>query len=141
MAFNLTAVDTSPEMGPFEIAPGTQWEPGHEFGHNMFPARSEYPRYQALAVRKLPQRGDISARTGLAVHRGTANVSDTARPVLVVGVITPGADESMHDLVVTRRYYETLPAELRRHLGARIVDELTPLFQRHTIEGLVMGDA
>ncbi|HYN66878.1 MAG TPA: hypothetical protein VES93_08305 [Ornithinibacter sp.] len=28
---------------------------------------------------------------------------------------------------------------LRDHLHARLVDELTPLRQRHTIEGLVMG--
>jgi hypothetical protein len=141
LAFNLTAVDTVPEMGPFEIAPGTQWEPGLDFDHGMFPPKSEYPRYQALAVPKLPQRGDISARSALTVHRGTANVSDTARPVLVVGFVSPGTDESRNNLAVTRRYYDTLPEEVRRHLGGQVVDELTPVRQMHTIEGLVMGDA
>ena len=37
LAFNLTAVDTVPEMGPMEIAPGTQWEDGADFAHGMFP--------------------------------------------------------------------------------------------------------
>jgi ectoine hydroxylase-related dioxygenase (phytanoyl-CoA dioxygenase family) len=141
LAFNLTAVDTVEEMGPFEIAPGTQWEPGLEFDHGMFPARSEYPRYESLAVRKLPKRGDISARSALTLHRGTVNRSDESRPVLVVGFVAAGADESRNDLVVSRRYHDSLPAQVRDHLGARVVDELAPLRQKHTIEGLVMGEA
>src|SRR3954451_22045281 len=75
LAFNLTAVDTEPDMGPFEIALGTQWEPGLDFDYGMFPARSDAERYAARASRKLPKRGDISARSALAVHRGTANLS------------------------------------------------------------------
>jgi hypothetical protein len=141
LAFNLTTVDTVQAMGPFEIAPGTQWEPGTDWDHGMFPPRSDHPRYAALAVPKLPQRGDISARSALTVHRGTANVSDQARPVLVVGFVARGTDESRNDLTVSRRYHDSLPAEVRDHLGARIVDELTPLRQKHTIEGLVMGEA
>jgi hypothetical protein len=141
LAFNLTAVDTIEEMGPFEIAPGTQWEPGLEFDHGMFPPKSEYPRYESMAVRKLPKRGDISARSALTLHRGTPNVSDRSRPVLVVGYLAAGADDSRNDLVVTRGYHASLPEEVRAHLGARVVDELTPLQQKHTIEGLVMGDA
>lgn len=144
LAINITTVDTTPEMGPFEIAPGTHWEAGTDFEHGMFPPASEYPRYAAMAVRKLPQRGDVSIRTALTVHRGTANVSDRARPVLVIGIVTgdgdSGSDDSSpHDLVVTRHYYESLPEQVRAHLGARLVDRLTPLQQKHTIEGLVMG--
>src|SRR3954453_11357401 len=86
LAFNLTAVDTIPEMGPFEVAVGTQYESGLDFDHQMFPAESEWPRYAALGQRKLPQMGDISARSALTIHRGTANLSDQARPVLVLGV-------------------------------------------------------
>lgn len=141
LAFNLTAVDTIEEMGPFEIAPGTQWESGLDFHHRMFPPKTEYPRYQALAERKLPQRGDISVRSALTLHRGTANVSQFARPVLVVGYVAAGADESRNNLVVTRRFHDSLPEQVRAHLGASIVDELTPLQQKHTIEGLVMGEA
>lgn len=141
LAFNLTAVDTTEDMGPFEIAPGTQWEPGLDFDHQMFPPRSEYPRYQALAQRKLPQRGDISARSALTLHRGTANRSELARPVLVVGVDAPGAGhDAFHDLAMTRGYWETVPEDVRAHLLGRVVDELEPIVQQHTIEGLVMGE-
>ena len=89
LAFKLTAVDTAEDMGPFEIAPGTQWEPGLDWDHQMFPPRSEWPRYESLGVRKYPKRGDISARSALTLHRGTANHSQLARPVLVVGVDRP----------------------------------------------------
>jgi hypothetical protein len=65
-------VDTTEEMGPFEIAPGTQWE-----------------------------RGD-----GFAVSKG---------------------------------YWEQLPQRVRDHLACPVVDELTPITQKHDIEGLVMG--
>jgi hypothetical protein len=142
LAFNLTCVDTVPEMGPFEIAPGTQWEPGHDFEHGMFPPRSEWPRYKAIAERKMPQRGDISARSALTLHRGTANVSDTARPVLVVGVDAPGAGHhEFHDMAMTREFFESVPEPVRRHLLGRVVDRLEPIVQQHTIEGLVMGEA
>jgi hypothetical protein len=141
LAFNLTAVDTTPDMGPFEIAPGTQWEPGHHFDHQMFPPREEWPRYEAIAQRKLPQRGDISARSALTLHRGTANFSDKSRPVLVVGVDAPGAGhDAFHDMAMTQDYFDAIPEDVRRHLLGRVVDELEPIVQRHTIEGLVMGE-
>ena len=37
LAFNLTGVDVTPEMGPFEIATGTQWDDGRTWKHEMFP--------------------------------------------------------------------------------------------------------
>jgi ectoine hydroxylase-related dioxygenase (phytanoyl-CoA dioxygenase family) len=140
LAFNLTAVDTTPEMGPFHIATGTQFESGLDFEHGMFPAESEWPRYEQAGQFKLPQMGDISARSALTIHRGTANRSQESRPVLVLGVDAPGAGHAeLHDMMVTRAFYSTLPAELRRHLHARVVDQLIPIVQKHTIEGLVMG--
>jgi hypothetical protein len=36
LAFNLTLVDVEPDMGPFEIAPGTQWDDGLDFDAGMF---------------------------------------------------------------------------------------------------------
>lgn len=140
LAFNLTGVDTVSEMGPFEIAPGTQWEQGDDWEHQMFPAQEQWPRYTSKAQQKLPQRGDISARSALTVHRGTANVSTQARPVLVLGVDAPGAGHAqLHDLMVTAGFYESLPDVVRRHLPCRVVDQLEPIVQKHTIEGLVMG--
>ncbi|MER5264975.1 phytanoyl-CoA dioxygenase family protein [Actinosynnema sp. NPDC002837] len=141
LAVNVTTVDTTPEMGPFEIAPGTQWDDGADFEHGMFPPKSHYPRYEGLAQRKMPRRGDISARSALTIHRGTPNRSATARPVLVLGLAAAGVGNDRNDLVVSRAFHERLPEEVRAHLGCRVVDRLEPLVQKHTIEGLVMGAA
>ena len=142
LAFNITAVDVLPDMGPFEIAPGTQWDAPDGFEHEMFPPKSLYGRYEARARQKMPRMGDISVRSALTLHRGTANRSDKSRPVLVLGVDTPGAGNAeRHDLQVTRVFHETLPETLRRHMTYRVVDELEPIVQAHTIEGLVMGEA
>src|SRR4028119_1227491 len=76
LAFNLTAVDTVPEMGPFEVAPGTQWDQFEGCAKGMFPPRELWPRYIARAQQKMPQMGDMSARSALTIHRGTANRSN-----------------------------------------------------------------
>src|SRR3954447_16592799 len=128
LAFNLTTVDTTDEMGPFEVAPGTQWERGDDFDHGQFPPTSEYARYEALAERKYPRRGDISVRSALTIHRGTPNRSTQSRPVLVLGAAAPGAGHDVrHDLAVSKDYYERLPARVREHLACPVVDELQPI--------------
>ena len=142
LAFNLTAVDTYEDMGPFEIAPGTQWDEPEGFEHGMFAPESLYPRYEARAQRKMPKMGDISVRSALTIHRGTANQSQKSRPVLVLGVDAPDATNAeRHDLQFTRGYYDALPADLKSHLSCRVVDKLERIVQAHTIEGLVMGAA
>jgi hypothetical protein len=140
LAFNLTGVDVTPDMGPFEIAPGTQRDDGRTWNHEMFPSKDEWPRFASLGVKKYPEAGDISARTALTIHRGTAHGSPIARPVLVLGVDAPGAGHAaLHDMMVTREYHESLPDPVRRHLVCRVADELVPVSQKHDIEGLVMG--
>ncbi|HEX9989207.1 MAG TPA: phytanoyl-CoA dioxygenase family protein [Chloroflexia bacterium] len=142
LAFNLTAVDVYEDMGPFEIAPGTQWDNGSDFTHEMFPPKSFYPRYEERVQQKMPKMGDISVRTGLTIHRGSPNRSDRSRPVLILGVVAPDAlDPEAHDLQITRAYYSGLPEELRRHLACTLVDKLEPIHQRHNIEFLMMGEA
>jgi hypothetical protein len=138
LAFNLTTVDTRPEHGPFEVAPGTQWDQFEGCDQGMFPPKHLWPRYIERAVQKLPQRGDISARSALTIHRGTANKSDEARPVLVVGVDAPDATNAAHhDLQVTRAYLDALPSRVRDHLTYRMVDRLETVVQHHVIEGLL----
>ena len=142
LAFNLTCVDVYEDMGPFEIAPGTQWDEPTGFEHEMFPPKSQYPRYRQRAQRKLPMMGDISARSALTIHRGTANASQKSRPALVLGVDSPTAKNAeRHDLQFTRSFYETLPEDLRQHLTCRVVERLEPIVQAHSIEGLMMGEA
>ncbi len=142
LAFNLTTVDVLEDMGPFEIAPGTQWDPSVEFQHEMFPPKAFYPRYEARAQKKMPKMGDISVRSALTIHRGTANRSSMSRPVLVLGVDSPTANNAEHhDLQITRRFFETLPQQVRDHLTYRLVDALEPIHQLHQIETLMMGEA
>jgi hypothetical protein len=141
LAVNVTCVDTTDDMGPFEIAPGTQWDDSPEFDHGMFPPRSHHPRYVERAVRKYPQRGDISIRSALTIHRGTQNRSELARPVLVFGLEAPGGETVVeHSPRVTQAYYDALPQVVRDHLHCPVVDILEPIVQKHTIEGLVMGE-
>jgi len=140
LAFNLTGVDVTEDMGPFEIAPGTQWDDGRTWNHQMFPSEELWPRFEELGVRKFPKMGDISCRSALTVHRGTPHASPVARPVLVLGVDAPGAGhEELHDLMVTQDFYSSLPAQVREHLICRVVNKLVPVTQKHDIEGLVMG--
>lgn len=142
LAFNLTAVDTTAELGPFNIAPGTQFEAGLDLEHGMFSAQDRRPCFEQNSELKMPQRADISTRSALTVHRGTANRSDSARPVLVLGVDALGAGHAaLHDLTVTRAFHTSLPEDVRRDLHARVVDELVPIVQKQSIEGLVMGAA
>ncbi|HVL79764.1 MAG TPA: phytanoyl-CoA dioxygenase family protein [Sphingomicrobium sp.] len=141
LAFNLTAVDTRPEHGPFEIALGTQWDDIAGAKDGMFPDKSLWDRYISRAARKLPQRGDISARSALTIHRGTANKSNEARPVLVVAADAPDAtNANHHDLQVTRAYLDSLPPRVRDHLTYRVTDELEQVIQHHVIEGLLEPD-
>ena len=85
--------------------------------------------------------GDVSVRSALTIHRGTAHRSWRARPVLVGGVDAPGAGNGdRHDLQMTPAYFASLPDEARAHLPARVVEALEPITQEHTIEGLVMGE-
>jgi hypothetical protein len=141
LAFNLTAVDTRPEHGPLEIALGTQWDDIPGARDDMFPDRSLWDRYISRAVQKMPHRGDISARSALTIHRGTANQSNEARPVLVVAADAPdGTNANHHDLQVTRAYFDSLPAQVRDHLTCRVTDRLQPIIQHHAIEGLLEPD-
>jgi hypothetical protein len=138
LAFNVSGVDVTADMGPLEVAPGTHWDDGRRWKHEMFPPEAEWPRYAARAVRKHPKAGDLSCRSALTIHRGTAHPSPVARPVLVLGVDAPGAGHAaLHDLTVTADFHAALPAVARDHLVCRIVDELVPITQKHQIDGLV----
>jgi ectoine hydroxylase-related dioxygenase (phytanoyl-CoA dioxygenase family) len=139
LAFNITTVDVTEDMGPFEIAQGTQWD-DLTGGDPMFPDKDKCARYEARAQRKFPKIGDISARSALTIHRGTANRSNKTRPVFVLGVdAADGRNAEKHDLQVTQSYWDALPALVRDHLRCRIVPELEHIEQAHTIEGLRMG--
>ncbi|MEO5972756.1 MAG: phytanoyl-CoA dioxygenase family protein [Sphingomicrobium sp.] len=138
LAFNLPAVDCTLEMGALEIALGTQWDDISGCKNDMFPPPERWGLYRERMVQRLPQRGDMSARSALTIHRGTANRSSVARPVLVVGADAPDATNAKHhDLQVTRSYLDSLPPRVRDHLSYRLTDRLEAVIQHHVIEGLL----
>jgi hypothetical protein len=140
LAFNLTGVDVTEDMGPFEIAVGTQWEDGRTWKHEMFPEKDLWPKFQERAIRKYPKLGDISCRSALTIHRGTEHASAIARPVMVLGVDSPGAGHAeLHDMMVTQGYFDALPDTVKKHLVCRVAEVLVPVTQKHDIEGLMMG--
>ena len=67
LAFNISTVDTTPDMGPFQIAPGTQYEPGLDWQAQMFPPREEWPRFQAALT-----AADAATRRHLRTVRADA---------------------------------------------------------------------
>jgi hypothetical protein len=137
LAFNLTGVDVTEDMGPFEIVPGSQFDDGRAWKNGMFPPEETWPAFASRGVRKYPRLGDVSARSALTVHRGTAHPSPVARPVLVLGADAPGAGHAaLHDLMVTRAFHDALPGSVRDHLVCRVADQLVPVTQKHEIDGL-----
>lgn len=142
LALNVTTVDVTPGLAPFEIALGTHFDDDSNFDDGIFPRLDQYPRLQQLAGRRYPKRGDVSARTGLALHRGTKNFTERARPVLIVGVVSAdvaAAGSSLHHLSLTKRYAEGLPAEVLSHLRCTVDRRLKRIVQQHDVEGLMMG--
>ena len=137
LAFNLTTVDVTPEMGAFQIAPGTQFEDGAHLDKGMFPRKEEYARYEQAGVRCYPQMGDMSCRTGLTIHRGTEHNVDIARPVLVLGVIANVlGPTNKHKMYMTKDYFDSLPADLQSHLKVEFIEKTGETIQAHEIEEL-----
>lgn len=142
LAVNAACVDVTPEMGPLEIAPGTHFDDSAEFEQGMRVPATLYDRYHDRIERRMPTRGDVSVRTGLTVHRGTANTSSRPRPVLIVGVI--GAQYETfadHELTMTRDYFESLPPSVQAHLGrCTVTDRLDPIVQDYVLDFLLEED-
>jgi hypothetical protein len=69
LAFNMTTVDVTEDMGPFEIAPGTQWD-SLAGGDPMFPPRETWPRYAALGADDPPRHGQPLRQGAPGVRAG-----------------------------------------------------------------------
>ena len=63
LAFNLTGVDVTPDMGPFEIASGSHWDDGWKY--EMFPPEDLWPRFVERAQREI----SAGRATSLAARR------------------------------------------------------------------------
>lgn len=156
LAFNASTVDVTPEMGPFNIAPGTHFDEGADFVHGMFPVGEAKDAYNTRMVPRLAKRGSVSARSGLTLHKGTQN-NGRIRPVIILGVVSPEdrahsattvdrpSDYIAPTLKMSQDFFDSLDDDLKQHLSCEIVADTTahlpPLKTPHSIEGLVMGKA
>ncbi len=156
LAFNASSVDVTPQMGPFNIAPGTHFDDGADFVQGMFPVGAKKDEYNQRMVSRYAKRGSVSARTGLTLHRGSKN-NGRMRPVLILGVVSRedrahsattlelAPDYIAPSLKMSREFYASLDDTLRSHLRCDIVADTTanlpPLKTPHSIEGLIMGKA
>jgi hypothetical protein len=156
ICLNASSVDVTPDMGPFQIAPGTQFELGDDFDGGMFPDESRQPEYDRRMEARLGTRGSVSVRSGLTLHRGSKSSNRSRlRPVAIVGIVSSecGAvtnraanpdDPHVPRLRVSQQYIDSLPESVRRTLSYEVVAEteqlLPPHFTHHTFEGLKMAE-
>ena len=78
-----------------------------------------------LKLESCPMRmGDISIRSPLALHRGSPNRTDSARPMVVMGYVMHWLYTPKVDLNVPRAYYNSLPPPLQKLLRCEVVDSL-----------------
>ncbi len=156
LAFNASSVDVTPEMGPFNIAPGTHFDDGSDFVKEMFPVGEKKQEYNQRMEARLAKRGSVSARSGLTLHKGSQN-NGRMRQVLILGVVSRedrahsattqelAPDYIAPSLKMSQEFYDSLDDTLRQHLRCDIVADTTaslpPLKTPHSIEGLVMGGA
>lgn len=156
IALNASSVDVTPDMGPFQIVPGTHFEPGDDFDGGMFPDEARYAECERRMETKFASRGSVSLRSGLALHRGSRSSNRSrVRPVAIVGIVSPEDravkkrlanpdDPDVPRLRVSQRYIESVPETVRQYLSYEVVadteENLPPHFTHHTFEGLKMAE-
>lgn len=117
LAVNFPLVDVTEENGPFQMARGTHVLP-RDVGLAKV-AAGEIP------MESFPmQRGDVSIRTPLALHRGSPNRSAAPRPMVVMGYVMHWLHTPKVELTLPRDYYEGLPERTRKLLRCQVVDKL-----------------
>lgn len=156
VAINASSVDVTPDMGPFQVVPGTHFDPGDDFDGGMFPDESKSAEYESRMESRLGRRGSVSVRSGLTLHRGSKSSNRSRmRPVAIVGIVSPEdravrkrlsnpEDEEVPRLKVSQRFVDSLSEDTLRYLSYEVVantaDDLPPHFTHHTFEGLKMAE-
>jgi hypothetical protein len=156
IAVNASSVDATPDMGPFQIVPGTQFEPGDDFDGGMFPDESRSAELESRMETKLGRRGSVSVRSGLTLHRGSRSSNRSRiRPVAILGIVSPEDravknrltnpdDPGVPRLHVSQQFVDSLPDDVLRNLSYEVVanteKDLPPHFTHHTFEGLKMSE-
>jgi ectoine hydroxylase-related dioxygenase (phytanoyl-CoA dioxygenase family) len=109
LAVNFPLVDVTLERGPMEMAAGT----------HMLPKAEGMRRIEAGEVALetvLMNRGDVMIRDVRHIHRGTPNLGDTPRPMVVIGYSRRWLFRPEVQIRVPRATLEALPDRARRWL-------------------------
>jgi ectoine hydroxylase-related dioxygenase (phytanoyl-CoA dioxygenase family) len=124
LAVNFPLVDVDEDRAPFQMARGTHRMPKDE-------ALAKIESGEIPMETFLMERGDVMIRTPLALHRGTPNRSQVARPMVVMGYVMHWLHTAKVDLQVDRNTFSKLPVKLQKMLRCQIVEEL-PDFKPET---------
>ncbi len=115
LAVNVPLVEVTKDRAPFEMARGTHRLPKAE-------GLARLARGELAMERFLMNPGDVMIRSPLALHRGTPNLTDTPRPMVVMGYVRPWLHTPKVELRVPRASYESLEPRFRRLLRCEVVD-------------------
>jgi hypothetical protein len=152
IAVNATAVDVVD--GPFQGVLGTHLDDSPDLEGGMFPPDSQQGDLEARMQSFFARMGNVSIRSGLMLHRGSAmSTGARMRQVAILGITSPDdraivlrekdpADPTPPRVRVSREYAESLDDALRNRLSLEIVaettDQLPPYQTAHSFEGLKM---
>lgn len=117
VAVNIPLVEVTKDRAPFEMARGTHRMPKAE-------GLARLARGELAMERFLMDPGDVMIRSPLALHRGTPNLTDTPRPMVVIGYVRPWLHTPKVELRVPRDRFESLAPDVRRLLRCDVVDSL-----------------
>jgi ectoine hydroxylase-related dioxygenase (phytanoyl-CoA dioxygenase family) len=117
LAVNFPLVEVTADNGPFQMARGTHLLPREEGLVKI--AAGEIPMESFYM-----QPGDVMIRTPLALHRGSPNRTDKARPMVVMGYVMHWLHTFKVDLTVQQDYYDSLPEQVREMLRCQVVEQL-----------------
>jgi len=117
VAVNFPLVDVNEENGPFQMARGTHNMPRAEGLKKV--ESGEIPLESFYA-----QKGDVTIRSPLALHRGSPNRSAKPRPMIVMGYVMHWLHTPKVDLTLPRAFYESLPEEEQKILRCEVVEQL-----------------
>ena len=117
LAVNIPLVEVTEENGPFQMARGT-----HVLTRDDGLAKVDSGEIPIESFYMKP--GDVMIRTPLALHRGTPNLTDTPRPMVVMGYVMHWLHTPNVDLTLQRDYYDSLPEQVRKMLRCNVVDQL-----------------
>jgi ectoine hydroxylase-related dioxygenase (phytanoyl-CoA dioxygenase family) len=108
LAVNFPLIDVTPENGPFEVARGTHRVTKEE-GMRMIES-GERPLEAVLLA-----AGDVMIRDVRGLHRGTPNLTDVPRPMVVIGYSRKWLHRPEVSIRIPRAVWDGL-SETSRHM-------------------------